>query len=167
MIKTINQSNNLQRGKEVNQQSKDMTMEEKNAFDDKKKVAAQAYAERKKIAREKVMSYLNSDESKRVPTEIKEAIQYLAGTGVRSTRSGIVSELKALLLNGPVSSVEIFQKFEYGTPTMKQKINNFIKTSPEDRIWVTLEDGNYIVKGKGPEAPKGWTGYLPTESAEL
>jgi hypothetical protein len=151
----------------MNQLTKDKTMEEKKVFDAKKKAAAQAYQERKKEAREKINAWLNSDESKKLPKEVREAILYMAGSGVRSGRSGIVSELKELLLKGPVSAVDIFQKFEYGRPTMNQKINNFIKASPEDRIWVVFEDGNYLVKGKGPEAPRGWTGYMPAEKEEL
>ncbi len=149
----------------MNQLTKDMTMENKENFDNKKKEAAKAYAERKKEARAKVSAYLAED--KRIPQEVREAIQYLAGTGARTGRSGVVSELKALLLAGPVSAVDIFQKFEYGRPTMNQKINGFIKASGEDRIWVAFENGNYVVKGKGPDAPKGWTGFMPTEKAEL
>lgn len=151
----------------MNEQTKDMNMDEQGKFNEKKKIAAKAYAERKAAAREKVMIYLNSDESRKVPAEVKEAILYLSGTGVRTSRSGIVSELKTLLLAGPVSSVDIFNKFEYGRPTMNQKINNFIKAKPEDRIWVAFEDGNYVIKGKGPFPPKGWTGFMPTEKVEL
>jgi len=151
----------------MNMQTKDMTMEEKTAFDEKKKAAAKAYQERKKAAREKIKAFFESNEAKRVPPEVKEAIEYLAGMGQRAGRTGVNSELKDLLLKGPVSAVDIFQKFEYGRPTMNQKINGFIKADPEDRIWVAFENGNYVVKGKGPEAPKGWTGYKPVAKAEL
>jgi hypothetical protein len=151
----------------MNQQKEGMTMEEKKAFDEKKKAAAKAYAERKNQAREKIEKWLDSPDSKNLPNEVREAIKYFTGKGVRMSRSGVVNELREMLLAGPVSGVEIFQKFEYGRPTMNQKINGFIKASPESRIWVAFENGNYVVKGTGPNPPKGWTGYLPPEKEEL
>jgi len=151
----------------MNEQTKEMTMEEKANFDNKKKEAAKAYAERKAKARKIILDFLASDQANRLADEVKGAILYISGSGVRSGRSGVVSELKALLLAGPVSSVDIFNKFEYGRPTMNQKINGFIKAKPEDRIWVEFKDGNYVVVGKGEKPPKGWTGFLPTVKEEL
>lgn len=145
----------------------EMTPEQKKDYDEKKKAAAKAYQERKAEARKKVASFLSSDSAKNIPAEIKSAIEYLAGTGQRMASTGIGSALKEALLAGPLTSVEIFQKFEYGTPTMKQKIREFIKVSnPEDRIWVDFKDGKYSVVGKGPNPPKGWTGYVPVAKSE-
>lgn len=151
----------------MNEQSKGMTMEEKKDFDNKKKEAAEAYQARKVAARKKITTYLADDT--KIPKDVREAILYISGTGVRSTRSGINSELKTLFLeNKSISSVDIFQKFEYGRPTMNAKIKLFLNPSdPKDRIWVTFEDGNYILKGTGETAPRGWTGLLPTEKATI
>ncbi len=150
----------------MNEQSKDMTMDEKKEFNAKKKKAADAYAARKVSARSIITKFLERDES--LPANVKEAILYISGTGVRSERAGIVSELKALIMEKKsVSSVDIFNKFEYGRPTMNAKIKGFINAKPEDRIWVIFEAGNYVLKGKGENAPKGWSGVLPTVKKEL
>ena len=46
----------------MNEQSKDMTEEEKTAFDAKKKASAKAYADRKESARKIILEYLGSPE---------------------------------------------------------------------------------------------------------
>jgi hypothetical protein len=154
------------RGREMNELTKDMTMEDKAKFDEGKKVAAEAYKARKAEARETITKWI-ADEPK-VDTKVLEAIKYLAGTGVRSVRTGVSLELRNLLEAGPVSTVDIFNKFEYGRPTMQQKINDFIKKGePKDRIWVALADGKYSIVGRGPNPPKGWIGYLPVVKEEL
>lgn len=151
----------------MNTQTKDTTMEEKTSFNDKKKEATKAYSARKDSARKIVMGYFESDESNRVPEEVKTAILYLSGKGVRSTRTGVTSELKKILLAGPVSLMDIFQKFEYGRPTMEIKIRNFINCkNPDDRIWVDFKDGNYSIVGTGVNPPEGWDGYIPKEKVE-
>ena len=151
----------------MNEKSKDMTVEEKEAFDAKKKAAAAAYQARKVAARETITNYLKDDT--RIPKEVREAILYISGTGVRSERAGINSELKTLFLEaGSISSVDIFTKFDYGRPTMNAKMKLFLNpTDPKDRIWVIFENGNYVMKGKGENAPKGWPGLLPTEKATI
>lgn len=151
----------------MNEQSKSMTEEEKVVFDEKKKVAAKAYADRKNEARKVITDYFTSPESNKVPQEVKEAILYLSGKGVRSERSGVNSELKDLLLKGPVTLMSIFEKFEIGRPTMEQRIRGFINVkNPSDRIWVDFKDGTYSVIGKGENPPKGWEGYLPKVKVE-
>ena len=151
----------------MNEQSKDMTEEEKVEFNAKKKSAAIAYAKRKDDARKIITDYFSTPESGKVPSEVKTAILYLSGKGVRSERSGISSELKDLLLKGPVTLMSIFEKFEIGKPTMEQRIRGFINvTHVEDRIWVDFKDGTYTVVGKGENPPKGWEGYLPKVKVE-
>jgi len=151
----------------MNEQSKGMSMEEKTAFDAKKKAAADAYQQRKVDARLVITTYLEKDET--IPKNVREAILYISGTGVRSARSGINAELRALFIEKKtVSSVDLFQKFEYGRPTMNQKIKLFINApDPEDRIWIAFESGNYVLKGKGAVAPRGWTGFIPTEKEDI
>lgn len=144
-----------------------MTDEEKAEFDLKKKVAADLYKKRKDEARIVIMNYLNSPESSKIPENVRTSILYLSGKGVRSERSGITSELKELLLKGPISLMSIFEKFEIGKPTMEQRIRGFINvTHVEDRIWVELKDGIYTIIGKGENPPKNWTGYLPKVKVE-
>ena len=143
-----------------------MSDENKVEFNEKKKVAAQAYAKRKADAKAIIKTFLADKESQRLTPETRNAIEYLIGTGVRSVRAGVSSALKELLILGPVSTIDIFTKFEYGKPTMESKIRNFIKAKPEDRIWVALENGNYLIKGIGPDAPEGWTGYVPAVKSE-
>jgi hypothetical protein len=102
-----------------------------------------------------------------VPENVKVAILYISGKGVRSERSGVTSELKDLLLKGPVTLMSIFEKFEYGRPAMEQRIRGFINvTHFEDRIWVDFKDGKYSIVGTGKNPPEGWTGYLPKVKVE-
>lgn len=151
----------------MNEQSKSMTEEEKKVFDEKKKVSAQAYAKRKDEARKIITGYFLTPESGKVPIEVKTAILYLSGKGVRSERSGVNSELKDLLLKGPVTLMSIFEKFEIGRPTMEQRIRGFINVkNVNDRIWVDFKDGTYTVVGKGENPPKNWEGYLPKVKVE-
>jgi hypothetical protein len=150
-----------------NVQKVDMNEIEQKVFDEKKKFAADAYAKRKDEARNVIMKYFESDESNRVPQNVKTAILYISGKGVRSERSGITSELKDLLLKGPMTLMSIFEKFEYGRPAMEQRIRGFINvTHVEDRIWVDFKDGKYTIVGKGENPPKGWAGYVPKVKVE-
>ena len=152
----------------MNQLTKGKTMEQTADFNEKKRIAAKAYQERKKAASEVIKVFLATDEGSKIPAEVREAMTYLTGTGQRSARASVVSELKNALLQGPMSLKDIFKKFEYGRPTMEAKIKQFIKVkNPEDRIWVSFHDGVYEVMGEGAEPPEGWTGIIPTEKTEL
>lgn len=149
----------------MNIQKKGMTMEEQKAFDLKKKEAAQAYAKRKADARKVINDWLNTNP--RIEDNVKQAILYATGYGQRLAGGGnrTGSALREFLTEGPKTPAEVFAKFEYGTPTMKQKIKAFIKST--NPIWVELKDGKYQIVGKGPEAPKGWKGFVPAEKTEL
>ncbi len=143
-----------------------MNENEKTSYDEGKRKSAAAYKERKESAKKIVIDFLANNE---IAKEAKDAIQYLIGTGTRSARTGVTNELKTMFLDrGAISEMDIFKEFSYGRPAMQQKINLFIKSGePEDRIWVALEDGNYILKGEGAEAPVDWTGYRPVETTDL
>jgi len=149
----------------MNKQTEGMSMEQKEAFMEKKRAAARAYQARKDEARKTINEWLST--KPRIEENVKQAILYLSGTGQRIAGPRVGNALKEALLAGPMTPVEIFTKFEYGTPTMKQKIREMIKVAPEDRVWVELKDGKYQVVGKGAKPPKDWTGYLPAESEEL
>lgn len=143
-----------------------MSTEEKKAYDEKKRIAAKNYQKRKSEARKVVQDWIKT--GPRIEPSVKEAIEYLTGLN-KAARSGVVSELKSLILEKKsVSLIDIFNKFQYGRPTMDQKVRQFIKTAnPEDRIWVAFENGNYVLKGQGANPPKDWTGYVPVEKTEL
>jgi len=123
------------------------------------------FSEKRKAKKAVVKAWIETKPE--LPTDVKEAIEYLAGMGARSQGMIIANELKNMLLAGSVSAVDIFTKFGYGAPTMNKKIRDFIKASPENRIWVAFEDGNYVLKGQGANAPEGWTGYVPVAGEDL
>ncbi len=133
----------------------------------KKKIAAEAYQARKNEARAKIEAWLKTEP--KIESDVKQAILYFTGTGQRmtGTRTAGVNLLKEALLAGPLTPMEIFQKFELGTPEMKNKIRDMIKVEPSERVWVELKDGKYQVVGKGEREPRGWTGYKPAKSEEL
>lgn len=140
-------------------------MEAREKFLQGKKEAADRYKERQAAAKNLIIGFVNSKPD--LPSDVLEAMTYLAGAGkaARVSKPGVNDTLKNLFLEqGSVSAIEIFEKFEFGRPTMEQKIRTFIKG--EDKIWVAFENGNYVLKGEGDEAPEGWTGYVPVVKAD-
>ncbi len=125
------------------------------------------FTEKRNAAKAIVKAFMASSIGASLADDVAEAIKYLAGMGARSQGMQIANELRTLLIAGPVSSVDIFTKFEYGRPTMEKKIRDFIKADVKNRIWVAFEEGNYVVKGTGENAPRGWTGYVPVVSEDL
>jgi len=124
------------------------------------------FTEKRNAAKATLKKYLDTKPT--LTPEVMDAIKYMAGLGARSQGMVVSSALHDLLVIGkPVPLVDIFTKFEYGRPTMEKKVRDFIKASPENRIWVAFENGAYVLKGKGADAPRGWTGYLPTVKEEL
>ncbi len=149
-----------------NERMEKMSEVEKKAYDEKKKAAAKAYNERKKQARELVKTWIASN-PRGLEAEVKQAIEYLTGLS-KVAKSGIIDELRNLFIEKKsVSLMELFQKYEYGKPTMEQKVRQMIKLPEDRRIWVAFENGNYVLKGQGAEPPKGWTGYVPVVKEEL
>ena len=147
----------------MNEKSKNMTPEEKAIFDQGKRDAADAYKVRKNAARAIIMSWI--PEAK-ITDEVKQAILYLSGQGVRTSRSGVNDELKAFLVE-PKTALEIYNEFEFGKPTMDQKIRQFIKA--DQKVWIAFDEDSktYSIAGKGDNPPRNWTGYLPVEKVEL
>ncbi len=147
----------------MNAQTINMTDEEKMAFNAKKKSAADAYKARRNEAKSVVSEYLASNP--KLDPKVLEAIKYLSGQG--SPRSASVNNELLDFLAEPRTSMQIYKKFEYGKPTMDQKIRAFIKKAPESRVWVQFENGTYSIAGTGENAPEGWTGYIPAVKTEL
>ena len=153
-----------------NKLSEKMTENEKEIFDAGKKEAAKKYQERKVAAKLVISEYFKTDESNDIPSEVKTAIEYITGSGNRMANAGVTNLLKEFLLEGDKTSMEIYQKFEYGRPTMNSKIRDFIKNGkPEDRIWVEYDEKTktYSVVAEGADTPENWKGYVPVEKKEL
>ena len=125
------------------------------------------FTEKRKAQKAVVKAFLETEAGKAIPQVELEAIKYLAGMGARSQGMQISSELKDMLEKGDVSAIEIFTKFGYGAPTMQKKIRDFIKAEPANRIWVQFIEGNYSIAGRGANAPKGWTGFIPVVESEI
>ena len=49
----------------------------------------------------------------------------------------------------------------------QRMIKAFLNCEADDRLWIKLEDGKYILGGQGPKAPQGWTGYIPVVKETL
>ena len=114
-----------------------------------------------------VKAFLETEAGKTLTGEVLEAIKYLAGMGARSQGMEIANALRELLLAGSVSSMDIFTKFGYGSPTMQKKIRDFIKAEPAHRLWVEFKDGNYTIVGKGETPPRNWTGFVPVKEESI
>ena len=130
-----------------------------------RKESAKKYLERKNAAKAIVAKWLES--KPRLDDVTRQSIEYLASVGVK-VRSGINSQLRERFLKEKsISLMKIFEDYEFGKPTMENKIRLFIKLPAEQRIWVAYEDGNYVLKGTGENAPRGWEGYTPIVTESL
>ena len=145
---------------------RDILTKDKNMTDEeKRKASAKAYTERKNAAKAVVAKWLES--KPRLDDETKSAIEYLASVGTK-TRSGINGQLRERFLKEKsIPLMTLFQDYEFGRPTMENKVRLFIKLPAEQRIWVAFEDGNYVLKGVGENAPRGWDGFMPANKEEL
>jgi len=89
------------------------------------------------------------------------------GNGGGSKKASVLASVKALFeSNDGIDELEVFTELKLGRSDMNKNIKLMIKNfKPEQRVWVNFnpEDGEYIVEGRGAEAPEGWTGYLPPE----
>lgn len=66
----------------------------------------------------------------------------------------------------------VWTEFKLGRAEMrKHMINAIKKPKAEDRLWIEFnaQTATYTLKGKGKDAPTGWTGYKPltVEGAEI
>ncbi len=135
--------------------------------DEKSADKVSKFTEKRNEKKAIVKAFLATEAGKAIPDESLEAIKYLAGMGARSEGMQVASELRKLLEAGSVSSVTIFEKFEYGRPTMEKKIRDFIKADEANRIWVQFADGKYSIAGRGANAPRNWKGYVPVTTEKL
>ena len=149
----------------MNVLTKDKSPEEKKIFDAKKKKSAKDYQDRKDASRKIINDFLEKN-PKILPDDIRNAILYISGSGVRSQRSGVNQELKERFISDKsIPAIDLFQEYGLGNPSMIQKIKYWI--SSESPIWIAFEEGNYNLKGIGKEIPKNWKGFIPIKKSEL
>lgn len=94
-----------------------------------------------------------------------------AGLPRASSRRSINIDIRDLLLDGEEhAEMEIFKAFHIGRPEMAGKIRMFIRNPNfDERLWIHFDEEKevYQLKGKGKEAPEGWTGFMPAENIIL
>lgn len=143
-----------------------MTPEQKKAYDDSKAKSAADYKIRKAAAKKVIMDFFIKNPN--TEPEFIKSVKYLIGEGERSARTGVTGELRALFIERKsIPAVELFTKYEYGRTEGQRMIKLFLNCEPDDRLWIKLEDGKYILGGQGPKAPVGWTGYIPVVKETL
>lgn len=137
----------------------------------------------RKVARDYLKEFTANEANLSIVPEIADALKRLFGArsggdhgSVSTPKSKIRNAIRdALLENGMISEAEVFNTSVnmgggWGRAEMKSAIKTFIKADPADRLWVELQMspdepmGQYVLVGSGPDAPKGWEGYLPTET---
>lgn len=153
------------------------TTDEQKAADRKAKKAEanKRWAERRKEARPRVVQFLK--DNKELIGTIYDDLALFVAAAMREPKApkerktaakpSVNAELRAALLEGPMSELDIFRKFKIGRPEMKLKIRAFINGTP--RIWVDFDESSetYSVVATGEAMPEGWTGYKPQAKAEL
>jgi len=103
--------------------------------------------------------------------EMIELAQLMAPKNGGGTGSGgkvsMMNQVKALFeTKDVIDEVELFNALHIGRGEMAKITKLLIKNfTPETRTWINfdVEDGEYIVEGRGAVAPEGWTGYTPVE----
>jgi len=128
----------------------------------------------KKTAKEAIRAFMVANPT----SEIFKPLLLVVGTGARGGGGGGGSQVKILgvmqnLFKTEKSIAEnrIWDEFKLGRAEMRKICVNMIKKveNPVSRIWVKFnpEGEIYTVEGKGPNAPKGWTGYTPVVIEDL
>jgi len=88
--------------------------------------------------------------------------------GVRSTKKDVIVE--AFGKKAKIHENEIWENYKLGRSEMRKTCINLIKRAePKDRVWIDFDpqSGNYTLRGRGPDAPDKWTGYLPVDMKEM
>jgi hypothetical protein len=137
----------------------------------------------KKIAKEYLREFVADDDNLEIVAPIKEALTKLFKTvraisapGSRATAKNIIRrKIKDMIVEaGAINESDVFMTSmglgsSWGRAEMKDFIKSCIRTAPEDRVWIELENkpdepmGSYVVIGTGPDAPEGWEGFMPVE----
>lgn len=87
----------------------------------------------------------------------------------RSTSKDVVAEL--FQKQTQAHEDELWAGYKLGRAEMRKIRVNLIKKAekPEDRMWIDFDPGTgvYTLVGVGPDAPEGWTGYIPVDVKDV
>ena len=98
--------------------------------------------------------------------ELMSAVNALTpGNRVQSTGAKEAVADMFIDIGEAVGENEIWENLKLGRKEMRGICVNLIKKAktPEERRWIAfdVEEGEYMLMGEGPDAPEGWTGYVP------
>jgi len=140
-----------------------MNESERKSFDEMKKKSALEYKMRLNKSKEIIQNWLSTD-PKGLDPKLIESLNYLSGSGVRSSRTNS-SKMKDLFIEKKeITLKDIFGEFEIGYPSMKIKMNNWINSSNvNDRFWVSYDEKKKLFSyhGTSEKAPEGYVGNQP------
>lgn len=131
----------------------------------------------RKAARKVLSSWTRSPKLAELslPGDFVEAMKALFGAAARGGASGggvadkIVDFFAKIEIGGGIDEMEIFRVFKIGRGEMRKKVRELIRDgAPADRIWIAFDEvkEEWVLMGRGPKAPAGWKGYLPTEGGD-
>ena len=160
----------------IHKQKKELTMDEKTAIDTALKAKRMKRAETRKNALNVIIEFARTNIAIATdPAPIKAALLALKPMRVAGGSNMIRETVQSKLLsafNGSdtLTGLDAYRKMHYGTPDMRRSMILAIKTGkPEDRLWIEYDGQTdmYTLVGTGPEAPYGWTGYVPVDTGTI
>lgn len=124
--------------------------------------------------RNKALAYLKEFVDKSGDEKAKQALMVVkpslygisggggGGTSLADKFVKLVQEKKT------VSENDVFAALKIGRKEAATLIRNHIKKAePAQRVWIAFDGKAYSVAGTGPEAPKGWVGYVPAKKENV
>lgn len=148
----------------------------KPAEDEAKKKAREARKAERAEAKKRVLQFLADNKDELGDDLIKDVMLFVGKPRAArkgGTRASVNQALRTALLEAGdqgLSEMDVFKMFKIGRPEMVTKIRILVLTpNPDDRVWVKFfeDDEVYRVVGTGPEPPKGWDGYVPSDKESL
>ena len=100
-------------------------------------------------------------------TTVQKTTRVVTQKNGKATPRGVIDSL-FVKVGDSVSESNVFAKFRMGRGEMKGAIKiSLQKAETADRKWISfdLETETYTLVEIGPNAPAGWTGYLPLAKA--
>ena len=137
----------------------------------------------KKVAKDYLKEFVADEDNLEIVAPIKEALISLfksvratMAPGSRATAKNIIRRrIRDMLVeSGAITEQDVFMTSmelgsSWGRAEMKDFIKSCIRTAPEDRVWIELENkpdepmGSYVVIATGPDAPENWEGFMPVD----
>lgn len=107
------------------------------------------------------------EKAKAALTTIRPALYGVVAAGDHSGNTSGVNKFVALVVEKKsISEDEVFKALKIGRKDAAGYIRKFLKkAAPADRVWINFDKGSglYFVVGTGANAPKEYTGSIPTE----